>query len=206
MMTGQSGQVAIPALAWRRPEVGDALRGRDIAALLRLAQQHTGASQSRLALACSVNQSRMNEIINGRREVRSLEVIERIAAGLAMPDEARMLLGLSPTGDRLAATAEDLSGRPGPIARSFIAQADAAGEIRSAAMHSTGIDLLVVRGLGILGLTGSLLRTTMTRPRAHTLTVRILLLGPTSDAAQRRAQEIGESTQTFIAGIELAKH
>ncbi|WP_438487469.1 hypothetical protein [Streptomyces sp. S186] len=41
----------------------------------------------------------MNEIINGRREITRLDVFERVATGLNMPDDARHLLGLAPAHD-----------------------------------------------------------------------------------------------------------
>ncbi|GAA1249701.1 hypothetical protein GCM10009676_40260 [Prauserella halophila] len=58
-----------------------------------------------------------------------------------------------------------------------------------------------MRGLGILGLNDSLLRA---RIRNREVTVRVLLLDPDSDAAQRRATEIGESCQSFTAGVRLS--
>ena len=36
-------------------------------------------------------QGRLNEVINGHRQVASLDVLERIADGLAMPGDARVL-------------------------------------------------------------------------------------------------------------------
>jgi hypothetical protein len=50
------GPVELPALAWRRGEVRSALAERDMATVLRLAQQFTGASQSRLATATGIGQ------------------------------------------------------------------------------------------------------------------------------------------------------
>ncbi|WTH65754.1 helix-turn-helix transcriptional regulator [Streptomyces sp. NBC_01546] len=58
-------------------------------------QQYSGASQARIAAAVGMTQARVNEIINRRREVSRLDVYERIADGLNMPDDARHLLGLA---------------------------------------------------------------------------------------------------------------
>lgn len=61
--------------------------------------------------------------------------------------------------------------------------------------------MLAVRALGILGLNDSLLRANVQR---GTLTVRALLLGLDCEAAQRRAGEIGEESQSFTSGIRLS--
>ncbi len=90
--------IRLPDAAWHRAEVRDAAAARDIPALLRYAQHYTGASQGRLAVAFDMTQSRVNEIINRRRAVTTLDVFERIASGLEMPDDVRMLLGLAPLG------------------------------------------------------------------------------------------------------------
>src|SRR3954447_5011316 len=88
--------LALPEWAWQRPDVRSALRERNVGALLRAAQQYTGASQSRIAVAVGMLQGRVSEILRGTRTVTALESFERIAGGLDMPDDARMLLGLAP--------------------------------------------------------------------------------------------------------------
>jgi tetratricopeptide (TPR) repeat protein len=87
---------AIPAAFWERPDVCQALRQRDMGALFRLLCQYTGLSQMRIATVVSLSQGRISEVINGIRNIRDAKVFERIADGLAMPDHARLLLGLSP--------------------------------------------------------------------------------------------------------------
>ncbi|WP_406510675.1 helix-turn-helix domain-containing protein [Streptomyces sp. NBC_00212] len=67
-------------------------------AVFRCVQQYSGASQARIGAAIDMAQGRVNEIINGRREVSRLDVYERIADGLDMPDDARHLLGRRPAG------------------------------------------------------------------------------------------------------------
>ncbi|KOX13313.1 helix-turn-helix transcriptional regulator [Nocardiopsis sp. NRRL B-16309] len=88
-------RIDIPAWAWERQDTQRLLRERDIAGLLRLAQTH-GASQTRIASTTGIAQGRVSEILSGRRTVSSLQLIERIADGLGMPDRSRMLFGLAP--------------------------------------------------------------------------------------------------------------
>ncbi len=155
------GALRIPEWAWRQPDVRRALAERDAPALLRHAQQYTGASQATVAAAVGMGQGRVNEIIHGRRTVAHLEVLERIAS-----------------------------------------QADAAPDIRRAVAAARAIDVLAVRGLGLLGLNDSLLRAAVSgRPECR---VRVLLVHPDSPAAEQRAAEVGESAEAMAAGIRLA--
>jgi transcriptional regulator with XRE-family HTH domain len=168
-------------------------------ALLRATQQYTGASQSRLAVAIGMLQGRVSEILRGSRTVTALESFERMAVGLDMPDDARMLLGLAPVHpaglDHLGAT-----GRAELLAV-FPAQSAAQSEIKHLANNAAKVDVLAVRGLGIIGLNDSLLRS---RVEARSTMVRVLLLDPDGEAAFRRAEEIGESHGAFAAGIRLS--
>lgn len=176
-----------------------ALRGRDVSAILELAQQYSGASQARLATACGLGQGRANEIINGRRQVTRLVVFERIADGLAMPDEARVLFGLAPAH---AAARGVLTGHA-EIAQVFANQAEADRELRDLAGTAEQIDILAVRTLGLISLNDSLLRGPLTQ-RTTPVRVRMLLLDPDASAVAIRAAEIGESAASFAAGIRLA--
>src|SRR4051812_9785668 len=74
----------------------------------------------------------------------------------------------------------------------FSGQAIAADVIRGMTQTAARIDLLAVRGLGLLGLNDSLLRSIVTA-RTTALDMRVLLLHPDSEAIARRATEIGES-------------
>ncbi|HEU5473847.1 MAG TPA: hypothetical protein VFV67_24645 [Actinophytocola sp.] len=96
MIEATGAAVELPQWAWQRPDMRSALRQRDVGALLRGVQQYTGASQGRIAVAVGMLQGRVSEIVRGMRTVTALESFERIAAGLDMPDDARMLLGLAP--------------------------------------------------------------------------------------------------------------
>lgn len=85
----------------------------------------------------------------------------------------------------------------------FANQAAAAAEIRAATERAENVDLLAVRGLGLLALNDSLLRPVIDRAD-HSIRLRALLLNPDSEAARTRAAEVGESPETFIAGLRLA--
>ncbi|MGW6056809.1 helix-turn-helix domain-containing protein [Streptomyces sp. NPDC055189] len=99
-------------------------------AVFRHVQQYTGASQSRIATAAGMTQARVNEIINRRREVTRLDVYERIADGLHMPDDARHLLGLAASREqKVGGAAFDLAAFP-EVVRVYATQSSAAREIR----------------------------------------------------------------------------
>lgn len=170
-----------------------------MAAVLRLVQRYGRVSQVRLANATGIAQGRVNEIVNGRRQVVALEVFERIADGVSMPDEARMLAGLAPAG---AAARAAFAGHA-EIAQVFGCQADAEAELRALAATAEELDLLAVRGLGLIGLSDSLLRGPLAE-RAEGIRVRVLLLDPDASAAAVRAREIGERPDGFAAGIRMS--
>lgn len=88
-------------------------------------------------------------------------------------------------------------------ARMYAHQGSVAEEIRRRAAVAEQLDVLAVRGLGIIGLNDSLLRPALMR-RTEVLRVRVLLLDPECDAAAQRATEIRESPATFAAGVRLA--
>lgn len=86
----------IPADFWHRDDVTEALRRRDIGRLFALIRQHLGASQFRIGMAVDLTQPAVSALITGPRKITDLEVFERIADRLNMPDHARLLLGLAP--------------------------------------------------------------------------------------------------------------
>ncbi|MFJ6573764.1 helix-turn-helix domain-containing protein [Streptomyces sp. NPDC091292] len=201
-----AGAIELPDWAWERADVRQALRGRDIGAVFRYVQRYSGASQGRIASAVGMAQGRVNEIINGRREVSRLDVYERIADGLRMPDDARHLLGLAAGREkRSSGAAFDLTAFP-EVVRVYAAQNSAAEEIQQQARVAQELDVLAVRGLGLIGLNDSLLRACLPRELGGTgLRVRILLLDPDSDALAQRAAEIGESAESLAGGVRLAE-
>lgn len=198
-MTETVPSLALPDWAWKQPKVRRALVDRDVAALFRAAQQYAGASQGRIATATGILQGRVSEIIRGNRSVTTLELFERIADGLGMPDDARMRFGLAPRHpaglDHLGA-----SGRA-EILAVYPSQSTARKDIAGLAAAAREIEVLAVRGLGILGLNDSMLRTHIQKSKPA---VRVLLLDPDCPAAERRAAEIGESFGSFAAGIRLS--
>ncbi|WP_084532760.1 helix-turn-helix transcriptional regulator [Nocardia fusca] len=89
---------------------------------------------------------------------------------------------------------------PHAVAETYAQQSDVAGEVRALAKQAGNIDVLAVRGLGIIGLNDSLLRKVI--PSGTRL--RVMLLHPDSMAVAHRAAQIGESPESFAAGIRLA--
>lgn len=198
--------IELPDWAWERAEVRQALRSRDIGAVFRHTQQYAGASQARIATATGMTQARVSEIIGGRREVSRLDVYERIADGLHMPDDARHLLGLAASRERqTGGAAFDLAAFP-EVVRVYAAQHSAGEEIQQQAREATELDVLAVRGLGLIGLNDSLLRACLPREEGGKgLRIRVALLDPDSDALARRAAEIGESAESLAGGVRLAE-
>jgi tetratricopeptide (TPR) repeat protein len=91
--------IVIPGPVWQRPEMIEALRTRHMGHLFHIVRKYTGASQTRLGTACGLPQGRVSEIMReGGRQVLTLDVFERIANGLDMPDAARIMLGIAPRG------------------------------------------------------------------------------------------------------------
>ena len=202
-MTTTLTPIDLPDWGWQSPDLRTALRARDVAALFRHVQTF-GISQARIAAAVGMTQGRVNEIINGRREVGRLDVYERIADGLDMPDDARHLLGLAARRERRSGgQAFDLAAFP-EVVRVYAEQASAAEEIQRQARAAVQIDVLAVRGLGLLGLNDSLLRASLMRQQ-RPLTVRVLLLDPDGPSAAARAAEIGESPDSMASGIRLTE-
>jgi transcriptional regulator with XRE-family HTH domain len=183
--------VTLPDAVWSRADVLAALEARNIGALFALAQQRSGVTQARMGTATGLGQGRVNEIVNGRRQVSSIEVLERVAAGLSMSDSARYALGLAPA-----------AALP-PPGVAWERQDGAAEEIRTAVGEAAEVDLLAVRALGLIGLNDSLLRVPLVE-RERPARVRVLLLDPDCEATARRAEEVGESPASFAAGIRMA--
>ncbi|MGH3687478.1 MAG: hypothetical protein ACRDQY_13905 [Pseudonocardiaceae bacterium] len=101
MASSMGDPLRVPEGFWRREDVGTALDHRDIGALFRLLSKHAGASQTRIGIATGLPQGTVCFIMKGKRVVSVLDVLERIADGLDLPDEARVRLGLAPRGGLL---------------------------------------------------------------------------------------------------------
>ncbi|MFI6700629.1 helix-turn-helix domain-containing protein [Streptomyces sp. NPDC050509] len=205
-MPMRPASIELPDWAWERAEVREALRARDMGAVFRCVQRYAGVSQARIASAADMTQGRVNEIINGRREISRLDVYERIADGLNMPDDARHLLGLAAGREkRGGGAAFDLAAFP-EVVRVYASQASAREEIQQQARAAGQLDVLAVRGLGLIGLNDSLLRACLPREQGgNGLRTRVLLLDPDSAALAHRAAEIGESVESLADGVRLAE-
>ena len=84
---------------WHRDQVRRALAQRDISSLLRaFLQDHPGCTQTRLAILIAHDRADVSNWVRGTRQPRvsDINVLARIADGLAMPDQARVTLGLAP--------------------------------------------------------------------------------------------------------------
>ncbi|GGT05717.1 hypothetical protein GCM10010156_74250 [Planobispora rosea] len=86
----------IPGSIWHRPDMLAALRARDIGRVFHLVRQYAGVSQTAIGSMIGMSQGKVSGIMSGSQQVIALEVFERIADGLDMPDAARLALGLAP--------------------------------------------------------------------------------------------------------------
>jgi helix-turn-helix protein len=192
--------IHVPEWAWRQETTRQVLRNRDVAGILKVAQQYGGASQHRLAVAVGILQGRLSEILSGHRRVTAFDVFERIADGLGMPDEARRDLGLAPR-----ATPELVAPRCGDIDRVYASQADVSADLRTTIAGARTLDLVVARGLSLIGITDAILRSAVVGAFPK-MRVRVLLLDPVSRAVRCRADELGESPTSLATGIRLCLH
>jgi transcriptional regulator with XRE-family HTH domain len=86
--------LSVPDDLWADRDVERALVDRDIASLFRVLMRDTGASQARIGAAVGLEQGYVSRIMAGRK-VASIDVLERIADGLNMPNRCRHSLGLA---------------------------------------------------------------------------------------------------------------
>ncbi|WP_051158418.1 hypothetical protein [Nocardia carnea] len=111
-------ELTVPASVWNLQEMRHALSQRDVATVLSLVKTHhvPRLTQSRLALELGIDPAILSLIVNRKRAVTALTVLERIAACLRMPDPARMALGLAPInlGPELTVTS-DVWRHGGPV-------------------------------------------------------------------------------------------
>jgi hypothetical protein len=97
---------AVPLGFWRRDDVHLALARREVGRLFGIyLGAFTGCTQTQLALLTQHDRSDISNFVRGTRRPRvtDIDVLGRIADGLAMPDEARVLLGLAPADVTLSA-------------------------------------------------------------------------------------------------------
>lgn len=106
--------VEIPDSLWQRTEMIEALRHRDMGRVFHLVRQYAGVSQTRIAIACGTTQPKVSGIMRGIARVEELEIFERIADGLHMPDHARIALGLAPKASPVTASPTAIWAPPRP--------------------------------------------------------------------------------------------
>lgn len=123
----------IPVELWQREDVIDALKGRDIGWLFRLVRQYTGASQTRIGTAVGLSQGTVSLYMKGDRVVTTIELLERIADGFAMPDSARLRLGLAP---KTASTIDNTAKETEPTKRRTAVNLGLASALSPAALHA----------------------------------------------------------------------
>ena len=145
---------------WQRADVTEALHRRDIGHLFRLLAQYVGASQTRLAIACGTTQPKVSGYMRGIAEVETLEVFERIADGLSMPDHARNALGLASKAKPVELDIPSRNTRPALPAR------DVSG-LLSAETGNSEEDEPPVRRRTFVGLTGASLFGAILADTAH---------------------------------------
>lgn len=90
---------AVPVGFWRRDDVRGCLQHRDVGRLFRLfLEEFDGCTQTQLALLTHHDRSDISNWVRGTRQgrVSDIEVLTRIAEGLQIPDQARLMLGLAP--------------------------------------------------------------------------------------------------------------
>jgi hypothetical protein len=98
---------AVPALFWQRDDVRLALDRREIGRLLGVyLATFPECTQTQLAILTQHDRSDISNFVRGTRSSRvtDIDVLARIAEGLAMPDAARGLLGLAPVGHETVVT------------------------------------------------------------------------------------------------------
>jgi transcriptional regulator with XRE-family HTH domain len=95
MRGGALAPPEVPSGFWQRADVRNALRGHDMGTLFSLLNRYAALSQIRIGTAVELSQGRVGEVMKGTRRISGLNVFQRIADGLGMPDDCRILLGVS---------------------------------------------------------------------------------------------------------------
>ena len=96
--------IAIPDSFWQQADTTAALDSRNMGQFFALLHQYTGASQTQIGMACGMTPGKVSDIVRGISKVESLAVFERIADGLAIPNPARITLGVAPRAPSRPAT------------------------------------------------------------------------------------------------------
>ncbi|MFB7836100.1 helix-turn-helix domain-containing protein [Streptomyces sp. NPDC056056] len=83
-MSGQR-EVRVPERLIRAPEFIEACRTHDFATVFTLLKKRAGIYPAQIARLCELTPSRVGEIMDARRQLAQVHVIERIADGLRIP-------------------------------------------------------------------------------------------------------------------------
>lgn len=140
---------------WRRDDVRLVLARREVGELFQLfLAAHCDCTQAQLALLTAHDRSDISNFVRGTRSSRvtDIDVLGRVADGLMMPDEARVLLGLAPA-DAPASTfrASDRAATVPPSGRACVttgwflpALADRPLRIALCGSRAAGVDNLMI--------------------------------------------------------------
>jgi hypothetical protein len=88
--------ITLPDWLWASADTRAALRDRRLGRLFHLAKKYAGASQTRITIATGISQGDVSKMISRDHQVTSIEVLDRVAKGFQMPDQARIDLGVAP--------------------------------------------------------------------------------------------------------------
>jgi hypothetical protein len=91
----------MPDAFWSIADVRRSLSSRDVGWFFRLVAEEVGASQTQIGAAVGLDQGYVSRVMAGRK-VTSIDVLERVADGLGMPDAARSAMGLAGAGSAVA--------------------------------------------------------------------------------------------------------
>lgn len=188
----------------------EAISRRDIGAVLTIYRKWTGATQTQIAAACEVPQSHVSEIQNGRRQVTSLEIFERMADGIGIP---RRRLGLAdrPGEEALSVVIAPPTDVPAEIVRIYPNRGAVPGELWRSLLNSTRehLDVLVFAGLFLPDGHADFVALLRQKVQAG-VKIRYLLGDPESEAVALRGHEEGIAdglaaririTLTYMAGL-----
>jgi len=102
--------IALPDWVWKRADTRVALRERRLGRLFRLARRYAGASQTRITIATGISQGDVSKMISSDHQAMSIDVLERVAKGFQMPDQARLDLGVAPQEHSMTQSCDDRFG------------------------------------------------------------------------------------------------
>lgn len=154
------------SLLWDEPCIRPALQTHDFAALFKLYRSRRKVSQTRLGMKVGLSQPEVSDIERGRRQVQSLDVVQRCVSGLGIPGHLLSLsapVDLDPEppqedpvgslpwndlGSVLALQALDGSDSGGPVQRRRFAALSAVAVSMAAARWSVGSEPPTVEAAG----------------------------------------------------------